>query len=328
MIYFVNTWFTVFEKAPKPPSNPPNPVPMSTVTGHANLIEVLEERVQSLFAEGQLEDAVRIAQTALDAARRSTSSDPSNAPALVSALEVVGDIRRAQGLFSESESLYLEALDVADQVIGSIPAEQVARVQGSLATVYDNSQLYDKAIPLYETALEIYRELGNDFEDSAGKLGNNLAMLYKEEGRYDDAEQTYAYAAQAFERANGKESEEAAAVYNNLGGLYQETGFPEQAREMHKIALAIRESIFPDTQPEIAQSLCNLAAVSHRLHEFRAATENYEKALKIFERNLPAERDNFAITSENLAALHRDLKQDKKAAALEKRVTKALKKVS
>ncbi len=295
-------------------------------TGHANLIEVLDDRVQALFEAGQFEDAVRITQTALDSARRAANHDPSNAPSLITALEVMADLRRAQGSFHEAESHYQEALENFDQK--SMPREQLARIKGGLAALYDSNHLPDKAAPLYKEAIEIFKDLGEDHEPQVAKLSNNIAMLYKELGEHESAEGHYITAVEIFERTKGKDSEEAATVYNNLGGLYSMSGYPDQAREMHKIALDIRSKIFPENDPEIAQSLCNLATVAHELQEYKAAMINYEKAVKIFERNLPRESENYTIASGNLCALLREQGLDRKANSLERTVNKVLKKAS
>ncbi|MFV1995010.1 MAG: tetratricopeptide repeat protein [Verrucomicrobiales bacterium] len=293
-------------------------------SSHPNLIEVLDDRVQALFAAGQIEDAVRITQTALDSARRAASHDAENAPSLATALEVMADLRRAQGDFEQSQGLYAEALDFFDPE--TMPPEQYARLKSGLAALYDGAQLQEDAVTHYEEAIKLFENLEGDYNTQVAKLCNNVAMLYKEMGRHEDAEGRYIAAVQMFETAHGKNSTEAATVYNNLGGLYSLSGYPEQARGMHKIAFEIRSAAFEGNNPEIAQSLCNLATVSHELQEFKDAMVNYEKALKIFERNLPQETENYTITASNLAALLREQGLDRKASSLERQANKILKK--
>lgn len=296
-------------------------------TAPANLIEVLDERVQELFAAGQIEDALRITQTALDSARRAAHSDAINAPALITALEVMGDLHRAQGAFQNAEALYLEALEFFDH--DSMPPEQEARIKSGLAALYDANHLPEKAAPLYENAIEIFQSLDDNSHDlQVAKLCNNVGMIYKDMGNHEMAEKKYVAAVGIFEQAKGKDSEEAATVYNNLGGLYALSGYPEQAREMHKIALDIRGRIFPSDDPELAQSLTNIATVYHELQEYKAAMVNYERALKIFEHNLPGESENYTIVASNLCTLLREQGLERKTLSLERHVNKMLKKAS
>jgi len=50
---------------------------MTTSTPSSKLLEVLRKRVQTLIADGRMEDALRVAQTAADAARRHLSGGAS-----------------------------------------------------------------------------------------------------------------------------------------------------------------------------------------------------------------------------------------------------------
>ncbi len=295
-------------------------------TTQANLIEVLDERVQELFAAGQIDDAARITQTALDSARRAAHHNSASAPALITALEVMADLRRAQGAFHDSEALYTEALEYFNPE--TMPADQEARLKGGLAALYDSNRLPEKAAALYEEAIEQFEKLDEDHNIQIAKLCNNVAMLYKDVGAYEKAESKYVAAVGLFEKAKGKDCEEAATVYNNLGGLYAHSGYPEQAREMHKIALDIRSRIFQDDDPQLAQSLTNIATVYHELQEYKAAMSNYEKALRIFGKHLPRESENYTIVASNLCELLREQGLDRKASSLERQASKALRRAS
>jgi len=48
--------------------------------GQAKLIRVLRDRVQTLFDEGKIEEAFKIAQTAVESARRNGKNDKEFAP--------------------------------------------------------------------------------------------------------------------------------------------------------------------------------------------------------------------------------------------------------
>lgn len=186
--------------------------------GQANLLSILQDRVGSLFAEGKLDEALRVATTALDSARRNAAEGPEAIPQLITSLEMLGDIDRHLGNFSDAEALYREALEHTEA--HGAPTEQIATLQSSLATLYDFNGLEEQAIPLYENAIALYEAAEPPLLVEAANLRNNLAMIYKVAGQTDPAEQHYLAALQIFEASHGHDNELVAAVYNNLGALY------------------------------------------------------------------------------------------------------------
>ena len=249
--------------------------------GQSNLIGILQERVEALFNEGKIEEAERVANTALDSARRAVANDLANLPQLVTALETLGDLNRHLGDSANAEALYGEALDYLSQ--GGGDPSQVAAIESSLAGLYDFGMREDEAIPLYEHAIELFESTDPPQLLDAANLRNNLAMIYKTQGEAEKAETHYIEAVRAFETAYGRENEEVAAVYNNLGALYYQSGHQDQAREMHLSALEIRRSLFGESHADVAQSYSNLALVYHELRDGAQCQESFDKSLRILE---------------------------------------------
>lgn len=297
-------------------------------TGNSNLIRVLDDRVRQLYNEGKVDDAIRVARTAVETARRSNDNSDEARQSYVSALEVLGTLLRFHGDFQESETLLIEALHSTDR---STSMEQIGRLMGTLAVLYDFNDHYDQAVPLYRDAIEILGNVDPCPEEDLANLCNNFGLICKSQEQFEDAEKYYLQALEIFERLYGREDEDVASVYNNLGGLYQAAGHIDEALEMHLSALEIRQKIHEsqiDSHPDIGQSYCNLAAVYQELEQYEDAQRNYLYAIDIFERNLDSDGENYSIASSNYADLLRSTGHERKANSLEKKAQKRLKKVA
>ena len=291
-----------------------------------SLLQILDERVHELLEAGQVNDAVRVAHTAVETARDASADDPSHLPELVTSLEVYGDIKGQLGHIAEAEALYVEALELDGK--GEIPIEQQGRIRGHLAVLYDLNQLEDDAVPFYEEAISLLEEVNPPPKNEIAHLRNNVAMIYKNRDDQESAEGHYLEALRLLEAVHSKEHHEVASVYNNLGGLYQSASFTEQALEIHLEALEIRLKILPENDPDIAQSFCNLASVYHELGEFENAVKFYEKGINIYESVLARDiSEDYMIASSNYSKLLADHGKARKAHALEKRMRKYLKRV-
>jgi len=297
---------------------------MSKPSDQPKLIEVLQKRAQVLRKEGKLEDAVRVALTAVETARKNLIDEAHSVAELVSSLFLLADLKRQVEDYESSESAYLEALSLSSEYEGdpAIPSLQVARIQSGLASLYDFTSRLDRAAELYQLA--IHRLEANDppLNEEAAYLYNNVAMIFKDAENYEHAETFYQKALEAFEKDRGENDETVATVLNNLGGLYIFMNDLNKAREIHLRALKIREQIFPKDHPDLAQSHCNLATVYHQLGDVNNARKHYDMALKSYEKDLDQAGEDYVILVTNYTALLRESGQEKKAEAMEKRLEK------
>lgn len=287
-----------------------------------NLNTLLEGHVDSLYESGQFDDAMRVAGTAVRNARLAVEEDERHLPLLVTALEKLASLHREVGNFDKAESLYLEALEVADKAGES--TVQLAQLRSNLAMLYDFNQREEQAIPLYEQAISDYESMNPPMGNHAAQLRNNLAMIYKSLTRYSLAEQHYLMALETLEKIYGRNNERVAAVFNNLGGLYHAAGFVEQAKEMHLEALDIRTNIFGQDHIEVAQSYNNLATACYELHDDEGTLANYEKSLRILELHIETSPEAYEETGTDYIAVLEATGQEKKAYAFRKRMEKML----
>lgn len=288
-----------------------------------NLNTLLEGHVASLYEAGKIDDALRVAGTALSNARQTAEDNSDNLPLLVNALETLADLHRHAGDFEKSESMYKEAIETAKKTAVSLM--QMARLRSGLAMLYDFNQREEAALPLYEMAIDDYEKMIPPCDEEASQLRNNLAMIYKSLGKLPLAEQHYLLALETLEKVYGRNNERVSAVFNNLGSLYYSAGHAQQAKEMHLEALDIRIKVFGPDHLEVAQSYSNLATACYDLEDDLAAQQSYERSLRILELNLEKGPNNYEEVAQDYIAVLNTIGEEKKAQAMQKRVDKFLK---
>ncbi|MDZ4401103.1 tetratricopeptide repeat protein [Prosthecobacter sp.] len=268
------------------------------------------------------DSAIQAARVVVEAQREAVKEYPGKAPALVRALQVLGDAQREAGDTDGAEATYLEALEAGAKL--ELPAEAIANVRTSLATLLDFSGRETESLPYYEEAINNHEALGGENLEVAAQLRNNLAMTYKCLGKFALAEQHYLRALETLENKRGRESESVACVYNNLGSLYYAAGFPDQAKEMFEDGLKIRIKVLGNKHRDVAQSYCNLGTACHELGENAAAQQHFETSLGVLESQLPAEAASYEAIGQDYIAMLDIIGEEGKAAAFQKRLEKTL----
>lgn len=268
------------------------------------------------------ESAFQAAKAAVASQRAAVKEFPGKAPALVRALHALGHLQREAGDTAAAEATYREALEAGASL--EMPADIIADVRTSLATLLDFSGREAESLPFYEDAINNHEALGGENLEVAAQLRNNLAMTYKGMGKFALAEQHYLRSLETLENRRGRESESVACVFNNLGSLYYAAGFPDQAKEMFEDGLKIRAAVLGDKHRDVAQSLCNLATACHETGDHAAAQQHMEKSLAILEAQLPAEAESYEATGLDYVALLEAMGEAAKADTFKKKMYKAL----
>lgn len=262
------------------------------------------------------------ARSTAQKAREAAAADPARFPALVNALQILGDTLR-ESEPAAAETAYREALTSAEG--RELPVGTLAAVRMNLATLLDFSGREADATAFYEDAITDFEALGTrETKETAAQLRNNLAMSYKGMGKYALAEQHYLRALDTLEANHGRDSEAVATLFNNLGGLYYVAGFPDQAKDMFTDALAVREKVLGADHRDTAQSHSNLATASHELRENAEALRHYDRALDILEGHLPHEARSFEATSQDYIAMLEMINDNDRAATIRARLARSL----
>ena len=147
--------------------------------------------------------------------------------------------------------------------------------------IHDYMADYDKAMMLYQRALNITKtEYGEKHPDVAISL-NNIGLVYSDRGDYGKALEYHDEALKIWTELFGQTHPGVAAPLSNIGSVYYDRGDYGKALEYFDEALKIRTELFGQTHPDVANSLNNIGLVYHLRGDYGKALEHFDEALKI-----------------------------------------------
>jgi tetratricopeptide (TPR) repeat protein len=286
--------------------------------GEQKLWDILNDNIETLRASNRLPEAIRVAESALELAKRALNDDPA---ALAVSYEKLGQLLDQAGDRGAAKPYLLKAHQMLEKVS---PPDQLAiyRSARRLAFSCDNLGETDEAIRYYEKAIAAGTELDDLPYSDLGTMLNNIALIFRKSGRQKAAEPYYLHALQIYESHLGFEHADVASVLNNLGVFYTNERRFTEAEKAHLRALEIRQKVHPPTHPDIAQSKCNLAVVYHSRGDYARAAELYRASLKTWEEATDTPPEDYEVVAANYADLLRSLGKARKAHALEARARK------
>src|SRR6266704_314371 len=286
--------------------------------GEQRLWSILNDKLDNLRASNRLPQAIRVAETALEVAKRAF---PSATMQLAISFEKLGQLLDQQGDRSAAKACLLKA----DTILVKVkPPDQFAiyRSARRLAFLCDNLGQSEEAIGFYEKAIAAGVQLEELPYSDLGTMLNNVALILRKSGRQKAAEPYYLHALQIYEKQLGSNHADVASVLNNLAVFYTNERRYSEAEKIHLRALDIREKLYPATHPDIAQSKCNLAVVYHSRGDYAKAAELYRASLKSWEEASGKPSEDYEVVASNYADLLRSLGQARKAHQVEVRARK------
>ena len=181
--------------------------------------------------------------------------------------------------------------------------EDTARIENSLASIYNDMAQYDMAIEFYNRAIAASDDDADKNSATYATFCNNLAKVYYSQAEYTKALEKYQKALAIREKVLGKEHPDTAATYNNIGAAYGNLGDYDEALEWYEKALAIRGKVLGKEHPDTAGTYNNIAIVHAKQSNYEQALEWFQKALAIREKVLGREHPDVAGTYNNIAAV-------------------------
>lgn len=286
--------------------------------GEEKLWNILNDKLDTLRASNRLPEAIRVAETALDLAKRAFEN---NEGQLALSFEKLGQLLDQAGDRTAAKPYLLKAHEILER--GQPPDQRgIYRSARRLAFSCDNLGQSEEAIRYYEKAISAGTKLDDLPYADLGTMLNNVALIFRKSGRQKAAEPYYLHALQIYEKQLGPEHADVASVLNNLGVFYTNERRFTEAEKTHLRALAIREKVHPPTHPDIAQSKCNLAVVYHSRGDYTRAAELYRASLQSWEEATDKPPEDYEIVAANYADLLRSLGKARKAHQLEERARK------
>lgn len=284
----------------------------------ATLITILRERIQSLRASGNLEEALHASSAAIEKTQQSLGTDLESIDAFASALELRAEILRELGRYDAARDDYRQAIDQLDNRPDRL--DQIGRLFAGLGATLDGLGQPERAAVYWEQAISHFeRHEPPMLLDIAG-LENNLGFLKRTTGDNESAETHFLKALEILHSQLGQKHEETAAVSNNLGALYHASGYYEQAREMHMMALETRRALLGEEDPDTAQSHNNLAMALLATGDRAWARRHLEKALAGYESLGLDYADDLEAVAENYCEFLRSEGEDALADVIAGRV--------
>ncbi|WP_366146306.1 CHAT domain-containing tetratricopeptide repeat protein [Crocosphaera sp.] len=262
--------------------------------------EQLMQRVTTLYQQGKYEEAILIAEQALQVAIGLYGDEDNN---VATSLNNLALLYQYQGRYTEAEPLYKDALALTKKLLGD-EHPNVASSLNNLAALYYSQGRYTEAEPLYKDALALTKKLLGDEHPNVATSLNNLAALYRDQGRYTEAEPLFKDALALRKKLLGDEHPSVAESLNNLAELYRSQGRYTEAEPLFKDALALRKKLLGDEHPDVATSFNNLAELYRYQGRYTEAEPLYKDALALLKKLLGDEHPDVATSFNNLALLY------------------------
>ncbi|HYB00348.1 MAG TPA: FxSxx-COOH system tetratricopeptide repeat protein [Ktedonobacteraceae bacterium] len=207
--------------------------------------------------------------------------------------------------YEQAEPLYLRALHIREQSLGS-EHSQVAFPLSGLGDLYQEQGNYQQAELFYLRALRLWEQAPTQEYPEVAWLLNNLAILYYEQGNHQRAEQLLQQALHIDQQMCGHEHRNSAARLNNLAVLYIEQGNHQRAEPLLQRVLHIDEQVLGPEHPDVAFPLINLADLYREQGRYEQAEILYLRALHLWEQTIGRDHPQVAFPLNGLANLYRD----------------------
>ena len=273
---------------------------------------LLENRAQTLFDDGQFNEAIEAAEAGVESARRLwTQDDPVSTANLLDAMLIEADIRRHIGFLDTAEGIYRDVLRLGSEF--SSMNRPLAFARAGLGDIAEERGHSTDALRQYEAAVRGLDTIGSSVGEESARLRNNLAMLYKDDNDYQAAEEHLVAGIQMLETTVGRYTPTVATLYSNLASIYMKVGHPEQAKAVALMARDIRQQILPQDHPDNIQSLSNLGAILYALDDVDAATSAFAQAAESMEGNPDIDPHDYEVVVSNYIDLLQSSGEDDRA---------------
>lgn len=224
-------------------------------------------------------------------------------PDLVSATEVLGDLRYLQGRVSEARDLWIGALSLAERTLG-VDHPTLATLQRRLALASRALGDFVEARRLLERALQIAERFVAPCNPELSALFEDLAGSLQYEGDYVRARALHERALNVVVTCLGPTHARSATVVHNLAELAVDVGDLDEAQRLHERAIRLWTMGLGPSHPFVARGLDALAEVFVARGNFVRARALYQRALAIRRKPVGAEdHPDVAWTLTNLAQL-------------------------
>ncbi len=279
-------------------------------------VRVVDERDKATQALTLLVDLYELSEPGGDQRRVADAADPdlvrrSNAliEAHASQPQIQAELLDATGRLYQELGLYDEARPRLERAISlrrrSGDRTALAQSLGSIADLFLATDDLDRAVALYEEALDLHRQELPADDPRLAESVNNLANALAERGDLAEAEPLYREALGRRVARHGERHEAVAESHNNLALVLWDLGDLAGTEEHLRRAHVTYRQTLGDDHTDYAMALGNLGNLMTEQGRFEEAEPMLRKTLEIDRRERGDDHSDVALDRDNLATLLR-----------------------
>lgn len=204
------------------------------------------------------------------------------------------------GRLPESRGELEPLLEKATRVLGAQHPIALDTLN-NLANLVDYQEGTHRALPLYERAYQLRRQVQGEIDVHAIHSLNDLAYGLMQTGELHRALPLMQRVVQLRLQTQGPAHPWTLTAYNNLGVLYERLGRHSESRLQHETALRLRLEHLGERHPETLVSMNNLARLLHDAGATADAVDFVGRAIKLMQESLPPRHQSTLDAQQNLA---------------------------
>jgi CHAT domain-containing protein len=197
-----------------------------------------------------------------------------------------------------------------------------------LARVEQARGRYDRALPLFEEALDIYTAHRPADHPDIALVFNNIGVLYFHMGRVEEALDYLREALAIRESHYGLGNLDVALTSSNVGAVLIKLGEYSEALELTEQAISVMERILGDQAHGLGSAYNNLGFAQKELGDSEGAKQSLLRSLEIFEKEWGPDHPQIGPILHNLGTLYLHTSQGEEAIKYFERALELRRKIS
>jgi len=200
------------------------------------------------------------------------------------------------------ETILARAAESIDRDFHDQPLTSAALKQ-TIASIYREIGLYDRAMPLQQNALSARQtSLGAEHRDTLHSL-SNMGVLLESMGRLDEAKAIYEDVLEKRRRTLGETHQDTIDSKANYGGVLLAMGRYDDALPYLTEALEARRLAHGDEHADTLSAINNVGVIFDMMGRYEEALPYYEEALRTKQRTLGDEHLSTLDSMSNMGSL-------------------------
>jgi tetratricopeptide (TPR) repeat protein len=216
-------------------------------------------------------------------------------------LKCIAYIHHQQKNYIPAIAAYHEALTACDAVFGL--HSEVASICNKLGNLYYTINKYDFALSMYESGLQIEKEVFQPYHLNIAITLCNIAQIHKVKGNIEESLRLYGQVYVIQVASVGCADPIVAVTLSNIAFLQYQCHHYKSAYETYQEVLRIRRTAFGENDLHVAATLNSMGLVLYKLGEFEMALQNFMSSYEIRQNELGDSHSDVAVNLHNIATI-------------------------